>query len=80
MYITRINLKNLDESTKKNLLNTLAFCAHRDPTFKFEIKDNMLIIRSLSHTQAMKRGAYIRAKFPSLYYNVERIEEVKPHE
>ena len=72
MYVTRINLKDLDEQARKNVINVAAFCEHRDSTFIFEVKDHTLIIKSRDRDQAMKRGSYFHLKFPQLYYNVEK--------
>jgi hypothetical protein len=75
MYVTRISLKDLDESTRKQVINVAAFCEQRDPTFSFEVKDHMLEIKSEGHDQAMKRGSYFHLKFPQVYYNVEKTAE-----
>lgn len=71
MYVTRINLKDLDEQARKNVIDIATFCEHRDPTFTFEVKGHMLVIKSTGHDQAMKRGSYFHIKFPQLHYNVE---------
>ena len=71
MWITRIVLKT-DEATKKRLFEWLAFCRNRDETFQYNIKDNLLIIKSRSKNQAYKRGSAIYKRF-GLHYNVEKL-------
>lgn len=79
-FVTRLSLKNLTEAERKRVLDVCHFCAHKDETFKYQVKGDFVEIDSLSRNQAFKRGSYFHIKFPKIFYNVERVREVAESE
>lgn len=56
-------LHTFDKQKYADLLEYCKRASERDPTFKYSVQADRIIIESQSHTQAMKRGVLFHARF-----------------
>jgi Na+/phosphate symporter len=70
-YITRLNLKKLNEKEKQKLMKTLEYCKEHDKTgeFNYSLTENAAYITSKTREQALKRGMYFRKHF-NVFFNI----------
>lgn len=73
MYLTILFVsRKEDPDLYKRVVDVCNYCLERDKEFSFGERENGegIVIRSLSKTQAYKRGSYFHKKFPEVYYQV----------